>query len=194
MKERKSFYSRRYFLLVLLLASAFSATSWADNREILKALYDVGTEPASTKAFARTDYYTGYLLDSVANTCVIVSAGDHPYFWDISNVVRVNPPAGPLLPGGTFKKLVFGDVRQSFNLTQAPVVQGKDLVINNPIYRSWMDSSNGTHHFVAAQLFIRNSGPYMAFRLFIPHDMPGYEDEEYYGYCYGPQGSIVTFP
>lgn len=175
-----------------LSVSLFSVASYgASNRDNLKALFETGTEAAKACEFPKTDFVTGAFLESSVNTCVIIGAGDRPYYYNISRAVRVIPDSGPLVPGKTEEKLVFGNTHLSFDLMEAPVTLDRDLLLDNPIYRTWVDGTNGTNHFVPAQLYARRSGNYVAFRLFIPHDVPGFEDEEYFGYCYGPGGRLI---
>ena len=166
---------------VLLSVPAFAAT----NVDVLKALYTAGTAPAATTDFPVIDYTTHQVLVSTNRSCDILDEGGHPYFYDVANVSRSTPAAGPLIPGKADEQLVFGDYTQSYDYTAVPNTVGADLVLTNPIYRSWTDGSNGAVHFVSAQLFARKSGNYIAFRVFIDHsNLPGFENEEYYGYCY----------
>jgi hypothetical protein len=177
--------------LVGVVFSLFSVTAFAaSNKENMKLLFEMGSEPATACEFPKMDFATGAVLETSVNTCVIVGVGDQPYYFDISRTVRVTPEAGPLIPGRTEEKLVYGDVHLSFDLMEAPKTVGRDLVLNNPIYRSWKDGNNGTTHFVPAQLVARKSGAYVAFRLNIPHSEVGFEDEEYFGYCFGTTGRL----
>lgn len=171
--------------LVIGFFSFGTLPSYAGSiRDILKALYEAGSSAAVAEDFPKRDFFTGKIITSVNRNCVIVDSYDRPFNDSVSRVERVLPPAGPLVPGKTEEKLVFGDIGLSFNLMEEAKTVGVDLVLNNPIYRTWIDGTNGTTHFVPAQMYARRAGDYIAYRVFIRHDISGFRDEEYFGYCF----------
>ena len=176
----------------LLFGFGFAVSSYgASNEETLKHLYESGTEPALPSDFPERDYYTGDFLNWPSETCAVVGVGDYTYPFNISRTVRTTLSSGPLVPGKTEVKLLFGDAHLSFDHMEAPTTVDKDLVLNNPIYRTWTNGNNGTINFIPAQLYARRSGDFLAFRLSIPHGIPGFLDEEYYGYCYQGEQTLL---
>ncbi len=172
-------------ILLSLSFIAFSNFSLAaTNKEILISLYAQGDQAAENSDFATIDFNTREVLNPSAKKCAIIDDGDKANPFLIANARRSIPPVGPLLPGKEVEKLVFGSYSVGYEFIMPPSVEDKDLVVVNPIFRAWQDSSNGTTHFISAHLFARKSGQYIAFRLKIDQNIPGFEPEIYYGYCY----------
>ena len=183
-------------LIVFFMGITLSASASATNRDIMNALYEKGTAPATTEAFANIDFNTRQCIGSrAAHVCSWMKATSLTIII-LPESYRVTPPAGPLLPGKTEDKLFFGegeDIATSYDFVTNPQVVGLDLTLTNPVYRAWVDGNNGTTHFIPAQLFARISGDYIAFRVFIEHTIPGFQNEEYFGYCYYDAGKKLIW-
>jgi len=172
------------FLFSLLVVFIGQTSAYASNADVLKGIYDSGTGPAAATDFPEQNYSDGSYVDPNHALCVVVDGTDQPYGFNVSRQIRITPPAGPLLPGQTEEKLVFGDTLKSYNLFQTPQTSGLDLVDINPIYKTWVSDTDGVNHYVPAQLFARKSNQYIAFRILIQYHSSSIQDEEYYGYCY----------
>lgn len=189
--------------MILLGSCILSANSFAaTNTEIVENLYESGTAPAIATDFSERIFGGDYITPLVSQ-CVVLDGTDQPSNFDISRTIRVTPAHGPLVPEKQQEKLVFGDNHLSYNLFQdpvalaynmtiEPVVQGLDLTVTNPIYKMWVDGSNGSNHFVPAQLFARKSGQYIAFKVIINYGGVNVHNEIFYGYCYSA-GSLPLF-
>lgn len=175
----------REVISISMIACSISVPSLASsNRELLKNLYEAGAGPAVPEDFPIRNFEDGSPLERPANKCMVVSGGDHPYGFYIARTQRTTPSNGPLIPGKTEEKMIFGESRFfSYNLTGETETSETDLVMTNPIYRVWVDLS-GVMHKVPAKLYARKSGEYVAFRIYIEHHSSIFRDEEYFGYCY----------
>jgi hypothetical protein len=182
-KEKKVKISKNWVVLLgtcILSTNAFAGS----NRDVIQDLYNSGTEPATAEDFPERYFGSSDIIAQHGNMCVVLDGTDQPYSFDISRTIRYTPSEGPLVPEKTEEKLVFGDSHISYNLFQDPEVQGNNLVVSNPIYKTWVNGYDGTKHFVPAKMFATRAGKYIAFRIFIDHKVAGVRSENYYGYCY----------
>ena len=188
---------------LLLLSFCFlSVNSFAGtNADTLKSLFDEGTAAATAEDFPQRDFNTNKYIGTAGNLCTIIDGSDQPSKYNVSRTVRITPAHGPLISEKRQEKLVFGNTRNSYNLFDDPEVlsynaveefkiQGIDLIVTNPIYKSWVDGADGTNRSVPAKLYARKSGQYIAFKVFIKHNATNVRDQNFYGYCY-PNGSAL---
>ncbi len=147
------------------------------NKDVLKDLYDGAVLPASEKDFPKIEYGSGNYLEPSKNKCVRVEMDDNVYPFSISQVIRIIPSFGPLIPERKVEKLFFGNFSYSgFDQMDQATVIGKDLVVTNPLFETAATTT-------PAKILARESGEYIAFKMLIV----GMPNNEYFGYCY-PEG------
>jgi hypothetical protein len=176
--------------MVLVLFAFSSAGFAASNKDVLKSLYESATRPASPADFPEADFWTGQSADLPKFVCVELDRDDHPFWFNISRVVRVTQGHGPLIPEKREEKLFFGS-KNGFDLATQPQIVGPDLVVVNPEYNRWVSQDTGDSHAVVSSVFARRTDDYISFRRTVDYGIEGAPHEEYFGYCYPPQYEVL---